>query len=81
MVHECDPTTLNAGVSRPALGVFAHEAVCVDPVGERLYLTEDEGDGCLYRFTPDRLPRPLGGAARGARSARWTPTATPCPAR
>jgi hypothetical protein len=56
MVHECDPTTLNAGVARPALGVFAHEAVAVDPVGQRLYLTEDEGDGCLYRFTPAEYP-------------------------
>jgi uncharacterized protein len=56
MVHECDPTTLNAGVARPALGVFSHEAVCVDPVGKQLYLTEDQGDGCLYRFTPDSYP-------------------------
>jgi secreted PhoX family phosphatase len=56
MVHECDPTTLNAGVARPALGVFSHEAVCVDPVNEQLYLTEDQGDGCLYRFTPTAYP-------------------------
>ncbi|MBA2546300.1 MAG: DUF839 domain-containing protein [Solirubrobacterales bacterium] len=56
LVHECDPTTLNAGVARPALGTFAHEAVCVDPVNERLYLTEDEPDGCLYRFTPTAYP-------------------------
>jgi uncharacterized protein len=56
LVHECDPTTLNGPVSRPAMGRFSHEAVCVDPVGERLYLTEDEGDGCLYRFTPDNYP-------------------------
>jgi secreted PhoX family phosphatase len=55
-VHECDPTRLNAGVARPALGVFAHEAVCVDPVREQLYLTEDKEDGCLYRFTPDDYP-------------------------
>jgi hypothetical protein len=56
MVHECDPTTLNAGVARPALGVFAHEAACVDPVQQRLYLTEDKSDGCLYRFTPAAYP-------------------------
>jgi secreted PhoX family phosphatase len=61
MVHECDPTTLNAGVARPAMGVFSHEAVCVDPVNQRLYLTEDEGDGCLYRFTPDAYPSLLSG--------------------
>jgi hypothetical protein len=56
MVHECDPAITNAGVARPALGVFAHEAVAVDPVGGRLYLTEDEGDGCWYRFTPTTYP-------------------------
>jgi uncharacterized protein len=54
-VWECDPTTL-APVVRPALGTFTHEAVCVDPVGRRLYLTEDKGDGCWYRFTPDSYP-------------------------
>jgi hypothetical protein len=54
-VWECDPTTLSP-VVRPALGMFSHEAVCVDPVGQRLYLTEDEGDGCWYRFTPDSSP-------------------------
>jgi uncharacterized protein len=56
LVHECDPTTLNTGVSRPALGAFSHEAACVDPVSRRLYLTEDEPDGCLYRFTPSAYP-------------------------
>jgi uncharacterized protein len=56
MVHECDPAGLNLGVARPALGVFAHEAVCVDPVNEQLYLTEDKPDGCLYRFTPTAYP-------------------------
>jgi hypothetical protein len=61
LVHECDPTILNVGVARPALGTFAHEAVCVDPVRERLYLTEDEGDGCLYRVTPDDFPDLSGG--------------------
>ncbi len=56
MVHECDPTMLNTGVARPELGVFSHEAVSVDPVNGQLYLTEDQGDGCLYRFTPDDYP-------------------------
>jgi hypothetical protein len=56
MVHECDPAKLNLGVARPALGAFSHEAVSVDPVNEQLYLTEDEPDGCLYRFTPASYP-------------------------
>lgn len=55
-VWECDPTGARRAVVRPALGSFQHEAVCVDPVGERLYLTEDHPGGCLYRFTPDHYP-------------------------
>jgi secreted PhoX family phosphatase len=42
-------TMLDARV-RPALGVFKHEAVAVDPLHKTLYLTEDEGDGRFYRF-------------------------------
>ena len=37
---------------RPALGSFSHEAVTVDPVGRKLYLTEDKDDSGFYRFTP-----------------------------
>lgn len=51
-VHECDPRGLVAAIARPALGSFKHEAVAVDPVLHHLYLTEDESDGCLYRFVP-----------------------------
>lgn len=52
-VWECDPTGDDDAVARPALGVFKHEAVAVDPNRGHLYLTEDLGDGGLYRFTPD----------------------------
>jgi hypothetical protein len=38
------------------MGVFQHEAAAVDPVGKRLYLTEDISDGGFYRFTPARYP-------------------------
>ncbi len=55
-VHECDPTMLNAGVGRPAMGVFQHEAACVDPVNQQIYMTEDVPNGCLYRFTPATYP-------------------------
>ncbi len=54
-VWECDPTQ-NAPVVCPAMGVFQHEAACVDPIHGRIYLTEDLGDGGLYRFTPDQYP-------------------------
>jgi uncharacterized protein len=52
-VWECDPTGRKAAVPHPAMGIFQHEATCVDPVNEQLYLTEDLGDGGLYRYTPD----------------------------
>ena len=55
-VWECDVTGETEAVVRPALGVFSHEAVAVDPVRRRLYLTEDIGDGRFYRFTPAAYP-------------------------
>lgn len=56
LVWECDPAGVLPAEPRPALGVFNHEAAAVDPDGERLYLTEDEGDGRFYRFTPASYP-------------------------
>ena len=55
-VFECSPSFPSQGIVRPALGRCNHEAVAVDPIGGRLYLTEDRGDGLLYRFTPDAYP-------------------------
>lgn len=55
LVWECDPTGATPGVERPALGLFIHEAVAVDPIRMRLYLTEDTPNGRFYRFTPDAL--------------------------
>jgi len=51
-VWECDPLGRAVPLNRPAMGLFKHEAAAVDPVGRRLYLTEDSPDGCFYRFTP-----------------------------
>ena len=56
LVWECDPAGVLAAEARPALGTFVHEAVAVDPVDGRLYLTEDESEGGFYRFTPDAYP-------------------------
>ena len=67
-VWECDPTRPSQGVSRPALGTFAHEAVAVDPEGRRLYLTEDRPNGRFYRFTPSAWPSLSGGILEAARS-------------
>jgi len=54
-VWECDPFGKEAGKARPALGLFRHEAVAVDTIRKQLYLTEDETDGCLYRYTAGSL--------------------------
>lgn len=50
-VWECDPFGQNAARVRNSLGLFRHEAVAVDTGNKQLYLTEDEPDGCLYRYT------------------------------
>ena len=51
-VWECDPFNRQTAAVRPALGVFAHEAVAVDAQRRQLYLTEDAPNGRFYRFTP-----------------------------
>ncbi|MGK2931857.1 MAG: alkaline phosphatase PhoX [Solirubrobacterales bacterium] len=55
-VWECDPTGVKPQVKRPKMGLFKHEATSIDPVGKVAYLTEDLGDGCLYKFTPRSYP-------------------------
>lgn len=44
----------------PAYGRFLHEAVAIDPANHAAYLTEDRGDGCLYRFVPNDRDAPFG---------------------
>ncbi|MEU5974156.1 alkaline phosphatase PhoX [Streptomyces sp. NPDC047315] len=51
-VFETDPWGVKAAVRRDAMGRFVHEAAAADPVRKTIYLTEDESNGCLYRFTP-----------------------------
>lgn len=51
LVWECDPTGKQEAQPRPALGAFKHEAVAVDITRSQLYLTEDEPNGRLYRFS------------------------------
>jgi hypothetical protein len=52
-IFECDPYGLRAAMPRLAMGRFRHEAVACDPQRQVLYLTEDEPDGCFYRFRPE----------------------------
>ncbi|MBM7333565.1 alkaline phosphatase PhoX [Alloalcanivorax marinus] len=50
-VYECDPVgTPRQAQSHPALGRFKHEAAAVDLATSSVFMTEDEGDGRLYRF-------------------------------
>ncbi len=55
-VYECDPFTSSQGSVRAALGTFKHEAAAVDPGHQHVYLTEDQGNGLLYRSTPTSYP-------------------------
>ncbi|RJL29964.1 alkaline phosphatase PhoX [Bailinhaonella thermotolerans] len=53
-VFETYPRGGRAARRRPAMGLFRHEATACDPVRRVVYLTEDEPDGCFYRFRPAR---------------------------
>lgn len=55
-IWECDPFRPSQGKPRPALGLYSHEAAAVDPDAKQVYLTEDQPDGRLYRFTPRAYP-------------------------
>ncbi|MGQ0625021.1 MAG: alkaline phosphatase PhoX [Sporichthyaceae bacterium] len=55
-VFETYPGGTVAAIRRDALGRFNHEAAAVDPIRRCIYLTEDEGDGCFYRFVPAVWP-------------------------
>ncbi|MEU5216088.1 alkaline phosphatase PhoX [Streptomyces sp. NPDC020807] len=50
-VYESNPWGGTA-YRRDAMGRFKHEAAAADPVRKVIYLTEDETDGCFYRFIP-----------------------------
>ncbi|WP_084955586.1 alkaline phosphatase PhoX [Thermoactinospora rubra] len=52
-VYETDPYGRRTAQPRPAMGRFKHEAAACDPDRKVVYLTEDEQDGCFYRFVPD----------------------------
>lgn len=53
---ECDPYGRLDPVELPAMGRYNHEAVAIDPVGQAAYLTEDRGDGALYKCVADNYP-------------------------
>jgi uncharacterized protein len=53
-----DAERLTAPHRLPGYGRFRHEAACVDPRTLTAYLSEDETDGCFYRYQPSDLTRP-----------------------
>jgi secreted PhoX family phosphatase len=81
-VWECDPTGEVPAERRAAMGTFQHEAVAHDRQ-RRFYLTEDVGDGRLYRFTPtDRRSLEAGlleVAVVDAGVVEWVPVPNPNP--
>lgn len=52
-VFECDPYGTAAAMPRLSMGRFTHQSMACDPDRRVVYLTEDEPDGCFYRFVPD----------------------------
>jgi hypothetical protein len=52
-VFETWPQGGRGGEERTRMGRFKHEAAACDPDRRVVYLTEDESDGCFYRFIPD----------------------------
>jgi len=49
-VWECDPKGILPAVNRPALGLFNHEAVAVNPKTNILYMTEDRQVGLIKQI-------------------------------
>ncbi|GGL86425.1 alkaline phosphatase PhoX [Micromonospora yangpuensis] len=52
-VFETWPDGSRTAEERTRMGRFTHEAAACDPHRQVVYLTEDEPDGCFYRFVPD----------------------------
>ncbi|WP_308104872.1 alkaline phosphatase PhoX [Actinocorallia sp. API 0066] len=52
LVYETDPYGNKKAKAHPAMGRFKHEAAACDGDRKVVYLTEDQRDGCFYRFVP-----------------------------
>ncbi len=79
---ECDPTGQKEAVFHEAMGRWTREAAAVDPEDQRVYMTEDNREGRVYRFTPTAYPDLSAGTldvcvvgADG--SVTWAPIADP----
>jgi hypothetical protein len=68
-VFLCPSNAERVAPARPirSYGRFRHEAACVDPATLIAYLTEDQNDGCFYRFVPNRPDQPFEGKLQALR--------------
>ncbi|MGA5764205.1 alkaline phosphatase PhoX [Nonomuraea bangladeshensis] len=83
-VYETDPYGVRSAQPRPAMGRFKHEAAACDPDHRVVYLTEDESDGCFYRFTPTTWGDLSSGrldvlCGAGGDAVEWRPVPDPGP--
>lgn len=54
----------------PALGLFDHEAIAVDPINKTLYMTEDTQQGRFYRFVCSPQDWPAGASRPALKQGR-----------
>lgn len=88
-VFETDPYGVAPPARRDAMGRFTHEAAACDPDRQVVYLTEDERDGCFYRFVPHAWGNlsqggtlqvlVAGGGTSGSATWQTVPNPTPSP--
>ncbi|QOJ00062.1 MAG: DUF839 domain-containing protein [Phycisphaeraceae bacterium] len=71
------PATAEPALADPVpirgMGRFVHEALAIDPKTGIVYLTEDDGQGLLYRFLPADPRRFLAGGRLQALMVRGSP--------
>ncbi|MGH8878896.1 MAG: alkaline phosphatase PhoX, partial [Stackebrandtia sp.] len=82
-VHETDPFGQHAAEARETMGRFTHSAIACDADREVVYLTEDETDGCFYRFVPEVWGDLSAGRLEVLRvldgDVEWLPVPSPAP--
>ncbi|HMI92921.1 MAG TPA: alkaline phosphatase PhoX, partial [Polyangiales bacterium] len=68
-VFLCPSDAERVAAARPIRGYgrFRHEAASVDPTTMIAYLTEDQNDGCFYRFLPNSKDTPFEGKLQALR--------------
>lgn len=72
------PASEQIGLALPvpikAMGRFNHEAVAVDPASGIVYLTEDRGDGLIYRYIPNEPGKLINGGKLQALAVAGEPS-------